>query len=392
MFQIIKYQCQIITLLYVASQATTRAVFKGLHDLLKYLLQCVEEELQKDSEASIFSVFLILRLAFSVHLPPPKQKTGGGGGLSFFSALFGSDDSAQEMSKMVQKDSIEMESVLGSSGKVTEECDGGTKGDTKKEEEENLTEDGRKLELSGDLHRPVAGEEEFSPRDDSGHGGVVGEDDRGREEMEEPLSSPLSPPRVGDGDEGGDISRQRSLDFADPLTDVTHSYKDGSPVRTIGSASSAFTPTSKALLRAHPIATPPLGQLHTQPHDLPTANVNGDLSDLGTAGEKHNNSLSPVRANQNAAKSSPLRMGRAVSPSHQLLLELLETPRVYYPSETSHRLAGCVLLYKELVRSLGNTRNFLMEKKFWNVLFMSTISVDRNQLGWNEKTTELYTR
>ena len=37
-------------------------MFKGLVELLKYLLQCIEEELQKAPEAAIFSAFLVLHL------------------------------------------------------------------------------------------------------------------------------------------------------------------------------------------------------------------------------------------------------------------------------------------------------------------------------------------
>ena len=351
-------------------------MFKGLQDLLKYLLLCVEEELQKDSEASIFSVFLILRLAFSIHLPPPKQKTAGTG-LSFFSTLFGSDE-AQQRSKVSPKETVEMQNVLGSSGKMVEECDGGSKvgaGENSREEEERRGEQ----ESVGDKHRALASAQETSLKEDS----VLTSLDENGKVVPQP-SSPL----VVDCDDKG--SPKHSLEFTDPLSDVSHSCLDGSPVRTIGSASSAFTPiglvAEDRFPRIQPVATPPTGQLHHQRSpDIP----NGDLSDLKSPGGSA--TLSPARVSQNA-KGSPLRKGRARSPSHQLLLELLESPRVYRPNDGDSRLAGCVFLYKELIRSLGSSKSFLMEKKFWSVLFMSTISTDRNQLGWNEKTTELYTR
>ena len=50
-------------------QGVSKPVFKGLVELLKYLLQCIEEELQKAPEAAIFSAFLVLRLAFSIYVP-----------------------------------------------------------------------------------------------------------------------------------------------------------------------------------------------------------------------------------------------------------------------------------------------------------------------------------
>ena len=55
-------------------QGVSKAVYKGLLDLLKYFLQSVEEELQKEPEASIFSVYLLLRLACSIFLLPKGSK------------------------------------------------------------------------------------------------------------------------------------------------------------------------------------------------------------------------------------------------------------------------------------------------------------------------------
>ena len=360
-------------------QATTRAVFKGLQDLLKYLLLCVEEELQKEPEANIFSVFLILRLAFSIHLPsPPKQKTGGGG-LSFFSSLFGSDD-AQSRSKVTEKGSLEMKNVIGSGEKSVEECDGGSKSNStevKNEESEQESDD-----VEGD--EESSGEGKISLKDES-----INLVDIHKHLLFQANSQ-------SDGS-------SQSLEFEDPLTNMTHNIHDGSPVRTIGSPTSAFSPASELLENrvpsTHPVATPPpatptsTGQLFP-PSRSPLSNLpNGNIPAADNKFREKNVSLSPVRAAQELAKGSPLKKGRAVSPSHLLLLELLESPRLYSPNETGrHQLADCVFLYKEVMRSLGSSKSFLLEKKFWNVLFMSIILTDRNQLGWNEKTTELYTR
>ena len=229
-------------------------MFKGLQNLLKYLLLCVEEELQKDSEASIFSVFLILRLAFSIHLPPHKQKTAGIG-LSFFSTLFGSDE-AQQRSKVSPKETVEMQNVLGSSGKMVEECDGGSKGgagEKSREEEEGRGEQ----ESVGDKHRALASEQETSLKEDS----VLTSLDENGKVIPQP-SSPL----VDRVDDKG--SPKHSLEFTDPLSDVSHSCLDGSPVRTIRSASSAFTliglVAEDRFPRIQPVATPPTGELHHQ--------------------------------------------------------------------------------------------------------------------------------
>ncbi len=50
-------------------------------------------------------------------------------------------------------------------------------------------------------------------------------------------------------------------------------------------------------------------------------------------------------------------------------------------------------VYRDLMKALGGSgRSFMLSRQFWNVLFMSTIDVDRNCMGWNERTCELYER
>ena len=278
---------------------------------------------------------------------------------------------------------------------VEEEYDGGN---TKKEPSEEKEENGSSgLDLDpAEVHRMAQLKEESPLTSNSCDFAANGEPDGGGSK-EKP--SPLSPPTQ-------DVveNSEQSIEFEDPLSNVTHSHLDGSPVRTIGSTSSAFSipggemeSTSNninngRLPRAHPIATPPLAE-PIQLHQLHQLLANSHLSDpthrREGGGGVQRTKLTP---SEQLARGSPLRKGRAVSPSHQLLLELLASPRVYRPSETDHQVAGCVFLYRELMRSMGNAKAFLLEKKFWDILFMAVISTDRNQLGWNEKTTELYTR
>ena len=51
-------------------------------------------------------------------------------------------------------------------------------------------------------------------------------------------------------------------------------------------------------------------------------------------------------------------------------------------------------IYKDLLKALRSSgKAFMMEnRKFWNVLFMSVVTVERNYLGWNENTADLYQR
>jgi hypothetical protein len=271
-----------------------------------------------------------------------------------------------------------MESVVGSN---VEECDGGSEKEPSKEgERENVGSSLEELDPA-EVHR-IAQVKEETPLTSDSCDFANGEGSGGGSKEKLPSST-----------QDGVENAEQSVEFEDPLSDMTHSHLDGSPVRTIGNASSAFTiPDSEMESTSnnnsrHPIATPPLG---LQLHQLHQSLANGHLSDpTHGGGGVRRTKLIP---SEQLARGSPLRKGRAVSPSHQLLLELLASPRVYRPSETEHQVAGCVFLYKELMRSMGNAKAFLLEKKFWDILFMGVISTDRNQLGWNEKTTELYIR
>ena len=50
-------------------------------------------------------------------------------------------------------------------------------------------------------------------------------------------------------------------------------------------------------------------------------------------------------------------------------------------------------LYKDITKALGpGGKAFMMERMFWNILFMSVVTVERSYLGWNENTADLYQR
>ncbi len=72
-----------------------------------------------------------------------------------------------------------------------------------------------------------------------------------------------------------------------------------------------------------------------------------------------------------------------------LLSELINSPRFYHPRE-GQDLTGCTFLYRELVKALGHSRNFLLTRHFWNQTFISTLTMERESLGWNEWTVSLY--
>ena len=53
----------------------TKNVYKGVLELLKYMLQFIEAELLKDLETPVFSLFLILRLALCLCTKAPRKRS-----------------------------------------------------------------------------------------------------------------------------------------------------------------------------------------------------------------------------------------------------------------------------------------------------------------------------
>ena len=67
-----------------------------------------------------------------------------------------------------------------------------------------------------------------------------------------------------------------------------------------------------------------------------------------------------------------------------------QSPTLFPPLPEGQDLKGCTFIYKDLMKALGSSRTFLLNRLFWNGLFMSTVDMNRSYLGWNERTTELY--
>ena len=106
--------------------------------------------------------------------------------------------------------------------------------------------------------------------------------------------------------------------------------------------------------------------------------------------QRRNNLTHSVRATSKSPVLAHTQLQHAKSESfvpHILAL----SPRFLQHME-GRDLSGSTFLYKELMKQLGSSKAFMLKKDFWNVLFMSTVSTDRNALGWNEKTEELYQR
>ena len=69
-----------------------------------------------------------------------------------------------------------------------------------------------------------------------------------------------------------------------------------------------------------------------------------------------------------------------------------QSPTLFPPLPEGQDLKGCTFIYKDLMKALGSSQTFLLNRLFWNGLFMSTVDMNRSYLGWNERTTELYER
>ncbi len=107
-----------------------------------------------------------------------------------------------------------------------------------------------------------------------------------------------------------------------------------------------------------------------------------------TGNSRNDSSVSLRRSN---SERSPSRK-TALSTKAILLSDLINSPRFYHPQE-GQELSGCQFLYKDIMRSMvQSTVDLFHSRSFWNQLFISTVTVDRNNLGWNEMTSSLYTR
>jgi len=100
---------------------------------------------------------------------------------------------------------------------------------------------------------------------------------------------------------------------------------------------------------------------------------------------------SPVSLRRSNSERSPSRKS-ALSTQAVLLSDLIDSPRFYHPHE-GQELSGCQFLYKDIMRSMvQSTVDLFHSRPFWNQLFISTVTVDRSNLGWNEMTSSLYIR
>ena len=154
--------------------------------------------------------------------------------------------------------------------------------------------------------------------------------------------------------------------------------RDGSVNDTAPTPKVSLDTTNASLYFTPSAATPP-GR-NSNP-DSPSSHSNKShfgASRPGSAGSRNGN-RPPLRK-----PGSPLRA------MHKRLRSEADLSGVIAASTYNRNTP---FLYKDLGKALGPSgKAFMMERKFWNVLFMSVVTVERSYLGWNENTAELYQR
>lgn len=397
---------------------------------MKYLLLCVEEELLKEPESSTFSTFLILRIAFSIYLPPKPQKSTIG--ISLLNAL--------NLSSFVTPQPSPEDDALKEGGKSSREKELAKRlptisiSDTDEETEElhflrkvkQKNRRGSSPLVSGcsasdqrrDMMRKTrsAHSLDFSLKSEATDTSAVQD---GSETLPDEIFrregeiAPLREEEEGEeseleisASEGGGKSDAESSEGNETVSTTSRAKKTPSglggherfarftlpettpPPHTsatsFSSSSSPITP-SPLLERMQAPATPSQAEPVNSPplSSPPPSFLAARLSPLEAS--------VPPSGQTSPTSQYPSLWSRGLTPTNQpiLLSELINSPRFYHPQE-GQDLTGCSFLYKELMRSLGNSRNFMLSRHFWNQLFISTLTVDRECMGWNERTVSLY--
>jgi hypothetical protein len=308
----------------------SKAVYRGLLDLLKYFLGYVEEELQKEPEASIFSVFLLLRIAFSIFLLPKGS-------------------SSKPRTPPGKRRPPAQDSPLSFLPPISTAITPAT-----------LT-PGKTFAISNSPRRsPVL------PRRDTANNREhrsLHQDDR--------ESTPQQSAAVGTPVR----ARMRRDEEREEYGEESNSSRvaDDAPTPKV---SLDFTNTS-IYYNTPSAATPPLsGRVHEFPFSRSSSNT--------TESRSHSRSGRPPPPPLQKRGSPLVAMHRRLR-SEADLNNLLGTGSGYNKDTQ--------FIYKDITKALGPSgRAFMMERMFWNVLFMSVVTVERGYLGWNENTADLYQR
>ncbi len=403
-------------------------------ELLKYLILCVEEDFLKKPEASIFSMFLVFRIAFSTYLSPKKKKSTIGISLLaalnlssfiapnpeelYIEGMNSSDQGLNDSDKPSEKEVRKVQKKKSSSSELPRISISDTDEETEemhilrkersallKRSTSPLLENkfvSRKIAMDASSMKTQSLDLSKVPTSDDIRGRILppendsifGEEQKQEDKEKvvnvqnnggpaakvtlsavEPGTEPVPPSR---GDSTNTLNANHSKD--DELS--SHKTKGSvhqpqTSIQTIGTPTTATPTTSSSHCDDRSLMTPSIAeQSRLSPLEGSTTFLSASPSNLPPPSP-------PTR------KTSPSMN----SPSKQaiLLSELINSPRFYHP-QNGQDLTGCVYMYKELMSGLGHSRNFMLSRHFWNQLFISTVTVDRENMGWNESTVSLYER
>ena len=443
-------------------------MYKGVLELLKYLLLSIEESFLKDSDSSIFSAFLIFRIAFSTYIPPRRVKSNVIGvsllnalNLNSFVAPSPPGKSKKSSPAKLQSGGLPQISVLDVSKGIKEmhilrkekerspstlrhpsSRSPGSTGDrhgnpkvmgSGEDAEESALEaerrSGTPVLPPGQIVREPANtgsvEEVGSPR--------AGDASDSKTKAPSSLGSKTQARQDHSSEGGGAKSSSVVISIPNgypPTVEDSHQHEPPLPdlASSLSSSILSFTsqcqtpPISRMLIIPVESISSPTSDLASSPSPLCSVSNSKLLSkdfspgnpddkkttttetppcppppfkEVRPSSENSIGRTSPVtppfKRRRSNSVQSPIRVMN-ISSQAFLLSDLINSPRFYHPLE-GQSLSGCQFLYKDLMRSLVQSiRDLFHSKQFWNQLFVSAVSVERGNLGWNEMTASLYTK
>lgn len=310
---------------------------KGLQDLLKYFIQCIEQDYQRDPDSILFSAFLIFRLAFSIFQKTSPAQRG--------SVSVGSADTP--LMKTTPTPSTPMMKTTPTPGTP---------------------------------RRPTLAEVQTSPLG-LGTSTTLGASPT----PEGAVKLPVTPVDV----RGRDIIEAGTMSSSggEPRPSQTEQSQTPQAVNT-GSSVTLVTQSTSAISTSTPNNT----------HDAMSLSlVSGPLllSFYTPSTPVQEQFQTPLSLPSNVPSNVPPlhRKLTFLYERMQSQASLFNSPRILDSSELEGLRQEGSFLYKGLVKALDSAcQAMVLSREFWKLLFMSTVHVDRSLMGWNEQTLELYQR
>lgn len=330
-------------------QGVAKAVYKALLELFRIFLQAVEDQLKREPESAIFSVFLILRLSFLLHLLPRQSSRS---------------------LRTARATTPEPQVLLPTSHPVVM---GG-----ESSQSDHSSDDG------SPRVRPRAGKPvgvakrnglHHEPILVGGAGGKVG-----GVKAKAGGGQALLTVQIQRMDNGYDIALQEP-NSSSRLVNGTAASNGASELRSAPTQSPVSVPDPTLSLNLVPNSRDPTPQHYSTPPSHLSA--------------PQPVSIPPLPAEDVLRPASPsLRTPtKKTVPSPTAPLSPLLHHHPFLHSSPQHDPKTHTPLYHDLMKALGGSgRAFMAQQSFWVTLFVSVLEVDRSFLGWNEKTAELYER